>query len=387
MSFVSSLLEYTNKYESPKSFWQWSAYATIAATLRDNVYRKQGDITTFPNIFVLFLAASGARKGNPINLAQRLLKQIDNTKVISGRSSIQAILDELNHTETNKTTGKLVKGGSAILLAGELAASIVNDVATISILTDIYDLKQDFKHHLRGSGKFHIEQIVFSMLAGSNAELLKEVYTGSAIRGGLLARTFVIVPDEYRPANSLLDANVNEEGFKSLVNGLGQISQLKGEIFVTEEAKKEFEDWYRPWYASLKTKADKNGVLARLHMGVIKLSFILAANDLELNLRKKHIEESIDLCVSLIPNYNNFNIMGGKSTLNEAGQLLLEELVASKEGYVSRRMFLREHWNDVDSDLLDKLVVTLDQAGIIEQRVSGGDITFHLKEKRKGMVN
>ena len=183
---MSDFLEHTKIYESPTSFWKWAAYASIAAVLRDNVYRKQGDITTYPNIYVLFLAQSGARKGAPISLAQSLIQKVNNTKIISGRTSIQAIIDELAHTETNSKTGKLVKGGSAILIAGELAAGIVGDTAAVGILTDIYDLKTDFKHHLRSTGRFKIDRIVFNMLAASNADLLKEVYTQSAVSGGLL---------------------------------------------------------------------------------------------------------------------------------------------------------------------------------------------------------
>ena len=91
------------------------------------------------------------------------------------------------------------------MVAGELAAGIVGDPAAIGILIDIYDLKTDFKHHLRSTGRFKIDRIVFNMLAASNADLLKEVYTQSAVSGGLLARTFLVVPDEFRPPNSLMD--------------------------------------------------------------------------------------------------------------------------------------------------------------------------------------
>ena len=381
MSFVGDYLEHTKLYESPSSFWKWSAYAAIAAVLRDSVFRKQGDIITYPNIYVLFLAQSGARKGAPINFSKELIQKVNNTKIIAGRSSIQAIIDELAHTETNSKTGKLIKGGSAILVAGELAAGIVGDPAAIGILTDIYDLKTDFKHHLRSTGRFKIDRIVFNMLAASNADLLKEVYTQSAVSGGLLARTFLVVPDEFRPPNSLMDEIDVSISAESLYKKLLCISQLAGEIVITPAAKKEYEAWYKPYYTSLKGKGDKSGVLARLHMGVFKIAIILAANNVTLELTHKHVEEAISECMNLIPNYNTFVMASGKSTVSEAGSLFFPELFAAEDYTISRKKFLQKHWTNVDSETFDKLVITLEQGGLIQSIAYGNEMAYKLTQK------
>ena len=103
-TFLELLLDHTKSYESPTMFWKWSGYASIAAVLRDNVWKNFGDKRLYPNIYVLFLAESGSRKGPPVDLSEQMLKEIGNTKCISGRSSIQGIVDELAHTETNSKT-------------------------------------------------------------------------------------------------------------------------------------------------------------------------------------------------------------------------------------------------------------------------------------------
>ena len=386
MSFVSDFLEHTKIYESPTSFWKWAAYASIAAVLRDNVYRKQGDITTYPNIYVLFLAQSGARKGAPISLAQSLIQKVNNTKIISGRTSIQAIIDELAHTETNSKTGKLVKGGSAILIAGELAAGIVGDTAAVGILTDIYDLKTDFKHHLRSTGRFKIDRIVFNMLAASNADLLKEVYTQSAVSGGLLARTFVITPNEFRPPNSLLETIDNAASLESLYEKLKKVAELVGEINIDNDAKYTYNQWYEPFYKSLKGKGDKSGILSRLHMGVFKLSIILSANDLQSTVTKDHMEMAIEECMKLIPNYNSFIMTSGTSTVSQAGALFFEEIQQTEKYCISRKAFLQKHWTAVDSDMFDKLVITLETGGLIQSIMNGADVFYQLTEKAKDVM-
>ncbi len=389
MSFVSDYLEHTKDYESPTSFWTWSAYSSIAAVIRDSVYRRQGDITTYPNIYVLFLAQSGARKGAPINLAQSLIQKVNNTKIISGRTSIQAVIDELAHTETNNKTGKLIKGGSAILIAGELAAGIVGDPAAISILTDIYDLKTDFKHHLRSTGRFKIDRIVFNMLSASNADLLKEVYTQSAVSGGLLARTFVIVPNEFRPPNSLLgeiDIEAVGRSFEGLYEKLRKISELAGEIHVTEEARQIYNLWYVPYYKSLQGKGDKSGLLSRLHMGIFKLSIILTLNDMEMSVRGCHMEQAISECLKLIPNYNTFIMSSGTSTISEAGSMFFEDILKVSNYTLSRKTFLQQHWANVDSEVFDKLVVTLEGGGLI-QTTMGKEVMYQLTPKAVEVLN
>lgn len=369
MSFISTYLEHTLIYESPGSFWKWSAYATIAATLRDNCYRKQGDSMLFPNIYVLFLADSGQRKGRPVELSEKLIRFTNNTKVISGRTSIQAILDELNHAESSALTGQIIKGGSAIFMAPELTASIVADPATIGIMTDIYDYKSEFRHHLRSTGKLKLERIVFSMLAASNEDLLKEVYDRRALNGGLLARTFLVVPDEYRQSNSLMRVRDTTDSMKRVENELYKIANLRGEFDFTDEAVQEYEDWYIPFRNSLKEKKDKSGILGRMHTSIVKLSMILAANDLSLELKKCHMEEAIMETLRLIPNYNTFLMTGGRSTIAEAGGIVLQKLLTANEHTLSLKKIMQDHWSDFDMKVLEDLTLALEQAGFI-QRIS-----------------
>jgi hypothetical protein len=383
VSFVGDYVSFFKDYESPTSFWKWSAYSAIAAILRDNVFIKQGDITTYPNIFVLILAQSAGRKGHPVNSSQRMIESIGNTKVISGRSSIQAIVDELGHTETSAKTGKMIKGGSAIFIASELAAGLVADDSAISILTDIYDYKSNFKHHLRSTGRLKIDKIVFSMLAASNAELLKSVYTGAAIFGGLLGRTFLITPSEYRAPNSLFDQSSDLETYSQIVAKLKLISELTGQIQVSVDAKLEFEKWYKPFYKSLQGKGDRSGILGRIHMNIIKLSIILMANSMSMVLTKCNIEEAISEAIALLPNYQQFTMSSGKSTISEAGGLLITELLTDggPRFEVSRKKFLQSHWLNVDSEMLNKTATTLEQSGLIRTILNGSELTYQLTEK------
>jgi hypothetical protein len=384
VSFLSELLRHTKDYESPTSFWKWSAFAAIAAVLRDSVWMPDGDKKLYPNIYVLFLADSGARKGRPVDFCEELVKELAVIKCISGRSSIQGIMDELAHTET--VNGKMLKGGAAIWYAPELASGIVSDEAAISILTDIYDGKTDFKNLLRHSPRFKVERIVFTAFMASNIDMIKGVYDQRATQGGLLARTFLITEQgEFRPSNALMRKVDMTESRKKVADALKAISQLQGEILFTDEAIKVYEPWYNEFRTAYRGR-DKGGIAGRMHTGVKKLSCILAANDMELTVRGRHIEEAIHECLILMPNYNEFIMASGKSDISAAGAILITELQNATDFCMDKRLILRKHWQDIDIETLDKLTATLAEAGMIDIMVSHPTMFYRLTARALEML-
>lgn len=379
--FIRDFIEYTRDYESPTSFWKWSAYAAVAAALRDNVWKKFGDIHICPNIFVLLLAPSAEhRKGNPVKQCENLVSKLHTTKVISGRASIQAILDDLSRAETSPQTGKLIQGGSALFSAPELSAGLVNDPEAVKILTDIYDFKDEYTSRLRGTGQFRIKNICFTMLAASNEDLLRDVYDTKAIFGGLLGRTFLIKPNEFRPANSLFNINHSDK-MADILRHLDRIAHLHGEYEFTIDAQREFETWYEPFRDSYKKKPDKSGVSGRIHTGIIKLAMILCANEtLGLKVLRKHVEEAISECMSIVGNYKDFTMASGTSNLSQTGALVLNAIYAQEGHFMQRKKLLAQHWNDFDSETLDKVIMTFEQAGMIQTMMVDNGISYKLTD-------
>lgn len=381
-TFLEKFLKHTEIYESPGSFWKWSAYAAIAAALRDHCYKGQGDSKLYPNIYVLFLAESGGyRKGKPVDLCESLLFKLNTTKTISGRASIQGILDEIARAETDKDTGKIKKSGSAIFFAQELAAGIVGDPEAINILTDIYDYKSNpYKSRLRTGPCFNIDKIIFSMLTASNADMLKGFFDEKARKGGLLARTFLVTPNERRPPNSLMDVVSDERimSFKSVFDSFREVGNLQGEFIFTEGAKDEYKSWYEPFYKHVIEVKDPTGAAARVHTGILKIAMILAANDLTLSVTKVHIERAIEDCVGLLKNYTMLTMGEGKSTTANAGSIILTELFTARNYQMGRKDIVRDHWQDFDPDVMDKVVGQLQTAGLITTLSFGSDVSYQL---------
>jgi hypothetical protein len=325
-------------------------------------------MTLFPNIYVVLLADSAEnRKGLPLRTAYDVMSEVGNTKLIRGRSSVQAILDDLSGAgfeSTNKKKGRL-NGGSCCIIADELAASIVEDPSATRILTDIYDSRDVYSVNLK-SGKVRIKNLCVSMLAASNETYLKEVYSQSAVYGGLLGRTFLVKPNEFRPGNSLLRVSQEQYNKKGLIEKLEAIAALKGAFIVTEEAIQVYETWYLQLRESYRTKKDKTGVIGRIHTGVLKIVMILAAGtSCSLTITGEMMSEAIAQCLSLLPNYDSYTLMTGSSELSAIGQAFLSELEASPGYTMSERSFLVKHLGDVTPEQFKQLIDMLGKAGMI----------------------
>src|SRR6266852_3118151 len=96
MNWLDLLLAQHAELEAPLSFYYWAGIATISAVVKDNVWLDRGKLyNLYPNVFIMLHAKSGLKKGPPVALARRLVEKVNNTRVISGRSSIQGILADL----------------------------------------------------------------------------------------------------------------------------------------------------------------------------------------------------------------------------------------------------------------------------------------------------
>ena len=205
MSWLNDVLLAHSEVESPKNFWLWSALVSISAIVKDNVWIDRGGMyNLYPNIYCIFHAESGLKKGPPIGLAKELVRTVNNTKIISGRSSIQGIMKKLGTAES-KPGGKVETKSTAFICSSELSSSIVEDNAALTILTDLYDRIYNTGEweSLLKMETFKLVSPTVTLLGGINDAHADDFFGKKDIQGGFLARTFVIAEKEAQNINSL----------------------------------------------------------------------------------------------------------------------------------------------------------------------------------------
>lgn len=365
---MERFLEITSIVESPTSYLEWAAYVTLGSVLRSNVYIDLSSRRTkvCPNLYVLLVGDSGAtRKSTPLKIANFLLKQVNNTKLIEGRASIQAVLKEL--AEIRRIDKVMMSGASGLLYAEEFAAMLVKDPATSGLLTDLYDYHETYDVLLKGEGSVKLTKVAFSILSATNAAFLRDMFTKTDIYGGLVGRTIFIIEDKARHKNLGLDDKTTEKDWEELLSHLFYLSKLEGAVHFTPDALLAFQTWYNE--SDFTINESKTGFEHRMHSHVMKLALILAASEEGFNLliEEHHCLKAIDIISNLRPNYHKlvntatFDINNVRQAIKDITNILYTQ----PDEDFTRAILLQKLHARIDAECFDKAMATLDQAGFI----------------------
>jgi hypothetical protein len=399
LSWLDDFLDARQNFESPRKFFYWSALAAISAVVKRNVYVRKRDAETkrtnyilYPNIYVFLVGDSAVvRKGPPIKAARKLVKAVNNTRIISGRASVQGIIKELA-TAYSREDGPPITDAAAFICASEFKSSLVSDPQALSILTDIFDgdFSSDWKVLLKGAATEELKDVYPVILGGSNPAYLKEAIAGADIEGGFVGRSFMVYGSKRQKINALVsdiegeenddeDADEENKNYEKEAEWLKKIIELKGHFKYTPEAAKLYTDWYEGF--TVKEVDDKTGTFGRLHDQVLKVAMLLSlSRKLQLVLDKNDIQDAIDSCIELAGDVNKALMPGGKSEFAQKTVVFLQELLKTEGHKISRRRFLQKHWGDVDAFDLDRIVETLIQNHAITVTKPGKDVMYQLTD-------
>lgn len=389
--------------ESPYSFWYWSALAALSAVMKDQVWMNRQIYNLYPNIYVMLHAESGMKKGPPISAAKQLVKPINGTRIISGRSSIQGILKELG-TAYTQPGGKVASKSVAFICSSELSSSIVEDGVATKILTDLYDRQYnsgEWKSLLKME-TFQLRDPTITMLTATNEAMSEDFFTRSAIQGGYFARTFIIYEKESIVSNSLIFPLDRTPNYAESSNYLKEVSKLSGpfeamasmergdkykhrkikhgrEVYFNEVGII-YDDWYDDFREAIKTsEKDVTGTLNRFGDSVLKVAMLLSlAYKPELVILPEAMDEAIAQSRKLLGNIRKTTL--GKSGISSSVVLktmIITELLNRETHTISRPMLMKKMWEHYDNQTeFDDMMTSFDSAGMIKMSNIGNQLIY-----------
>lgn len=407
MSWIDTVVEQHKEFESPLNFWRWAAIASISAVVKDNVYLSQHMFNMYPNIYVMFHADSGMKKGPPVNLAKRLVQKVGNTRVISGRSSIQGILKEMAMGES-KPGQPVNKKAVAFICSSELSSSIVEDKVATTILTDLYDrnYNADQWKSLLKMESFDLKDPTITMLTATNESHSSDFFTRKDISGGYFARTFIIHEHEENRVNSLLVAPEVLPDYDGLATYLKELAKLSGP-FASLGSREEsdihtikiknqysdtieyfspagavYEQWYREFASARKVIKDGTGTLNRFGSSVLKVAMLLSlAERTDLIITESAMTEAIAMCEKLVGNVRKVTMGRDSSegTNTERKIIVIQELLTAPENEVMRAMLHKKYWMQGNVKEWDECIVSFIEAGMVEMGQRGPHVYYKMK--------
>ena len=408
MTWLNKLIEQHKELESPKSFWYWSGFAILSAVVKDQVYLdRAGAYKLYPNIYVMLHADSGLKKGPPVALAKDLVTRVNNTRIISGRSSIQGILKELG-TAYSLPGGKVINKSVGFIVASEFSSSLVSDPAAMTILTDLYDRQYNEGEYrsLLKMETFQLKDPTLTMLVATNEAHFEDFVGGKDIKGGFIGRMFVIAETEVQVLNSLMvplrnppDRNKLMEYLKELSKIVGPFRPLGsreksdeyyiskrtkfGEVYLTK-AGKLYDDWYEEFYLGIREVSDKDttGTVQRFGDSVLKVAMILSLSEsTELTITEDNMIEALHVTEALIGNVRKATLgKRGKSDFADKKGMIIKELIARPNYQVTRTIMLKKYMMDIKGVELDEIMQEFDQSGVIQVQNIGNQIVYKMPD-------
>lgn len=379
---IQQVIDETEEIESPKSYFYWSTLAAVSAVLKKSVWFDFHAHKIYANLYVLLLGKSGLRKGAPVAFAKRLIHAVGNTRLITGRNTIEAIIKELSMAYRGQNgAGPQYSDGAAFVASPELSVLLYENPAAHGIITDWYDTDahepQGWPNTLK-SNKEHIKDICITMIGASNLTNLHESLPKSVYAGGLIGRFCVIHEEKRRVKNSLIHAPQKLINMNSHAAYMRQIATLKGPFGWDGGENGPVAAKFDNWYQSLDPEKsnDRTGSAERIHIKVIKTAMCLAvAHDMRLVIMDQDLEEAIDACYHTSPQQLQPQ---GQSEDASGIQLLMAELCAAPGYKLTEVQILGKHHGDLSSIDLDRIGTTLERANAIKRYENAKKIYYEL---------
>jgi len=387
MSWLDDILKQHENYESPMNFWYWSALTAISAVVKDNVWIDRYLYKLYPNVYTILYADSGLKKGPPISMAKQLVRAVGNTKIISGRSSIQGIIKELGMTET-KPGGIVNTKAHGFICASELSASLVEDKAALDILTDLYDRIYNEGHYnsLLKMESFSLKDPTISLLGGINEAHADVMFTNKDIKGGYIGRSFIIHESQRNAINSLIDKPDFIIDYKEASEYLKELAKLRGPFaeLTGTPAGSYFKNWYHEFINRIEEQKvkDPTGTLNRFSESVMKVAMLLSlARSPELVIKLEDMEQAVDKCEQLIGNVRKTTMGSGKSQWAQEKALIIDELMKRDNHMMTRTQLNKKYWMRASSTEWDDVMLSLEAAGIIRIETQGNQVVYVMPDE------
>lgn len=372
-SWLVDLLAENDAVETPQSWIYWSLMFVISSAAANaySVRAFKGNFLYYPNIYVMLLGESGLGKGYPVNLAKRLLEEANITRVIAGRSSIQAIIKEGSTTRSEK--GKaLITDSRMAIVNGELSTAIIQDPDALTILTDLFDRSyhpKSWTNLLKGDGAEVLKEPYVTCLFGSSPAHFYDSIPQPNIEGGYIGRNLVIYEEKRSKDVDILDAeeeSIDENRFTNYivphyVPHLKKIASNKFRLIPEESARRAFNTWRRNWRNNQAQYGDRTGFINRVPDHALKVAMLLCLSryDNTGTITEDDISEAIKQVTSLAYAAQKAVAGTGLNPIAAQTKQVVDYLIAAKDNQMTRTELLVKGYGNYEETILDKIIDTL----------------------------
>ena len=371
--WINGYLAYTDNTEPSKLFREWTAISSIAAAMQRKCQLRWGHYSFYPNMYIILVGPSGARKGTAMKPARKMLEEIG-VNIISESITKEALANKLQSAEQladGVDDIDLESYHSSVTIYNEEISVLFgsNDFELIMWLTDWYDCADHWSRETKTQGSLEISGVWVNILGAMTPKLVKSSLPQVAIGGGFTGRVIFVYSDGKEKLVPLPFMSEEEKQTrKDLVYDLEEIYQLRGNFKWT----KGFVDEYSRWYRENEEDPPFNDpsldpYLNRRAPHILKLSMVISASEGdEMRLTSKTFERAHEMLTRTEEKMPRVFSGVGQSEHAEIISELAQYIYA--ENGPDKQKILNRFYKDIDDvKQLDSMLTMLSQMGFVKR--------------------
>ena len=374
--WLDSFLEFSENTEPKRSFRLWSGISCIASMLQRKVNLPWGHFSIFPNLYIVLVGPSGARKGTAMNLVYPFQRELG-IRMSAESITREALIKDLKLSSNTQidAQGRPIIHCSLTVHSQELTVFLgYNNLQMMSDLCDFYDCRDRWTYRTKNQGTDELLGVWVNILGATTPDLLRSTLPADAIGGGLTARMILVF--EKRKAKSVTCPFLTQEELKlreALLSDLEQILMLAGEFKVTQE----YLDFWTYWYPAQDatppfTDIRLSGYTERRPIHALKLSIITnVSRGSKMVLELQDLQRAIKLIEDIEQKLPYVFSGVGKAKMADVLVKAWSYIAMNKSVRTSE--LLRQFHSDADVDDLSSVVRTLETMRTIKIQYIGTD--------------
>lgn len=386
-NWIAAFMEYASFSEAPKHMHFWTAVSTMAGALRRQVWIDMAYFKWYPNFYIILVAPPGiVSKSTTAGIGMSLLRKVPDIKFGPDVVTWQALVTAFAESTLSYEIAGDFHAQSAITIESSEFGNLLNpqDKEMVDLLVSLWDGKQGaFEKKTKGSGTDLVENPWINLIACTTPSWIAGNFPEYMIGGGFTSRCifvyaekkaqYVAYPAEFVPKDMKTRA-------QCLVEDLMQISLLKGEYTLTDEAKLWGRNWYEAHYSAKHIELDEErfgGYLARKQTHIHKLSMILAAAESDrLVITAEHLAIAAQMVSDLEPDMKLVFSKIGRTEESQFAERLIW-YVTKREGvdYKEAYRFVHQHFPKIQD--FEAIVTGAVRAGYLTLKQRGSEIWLY----------
>jgi hypothetical protein len=290
-SFLDLYLKYTIHQESPAAFHMMTAITVVGAAMGRKCFMDRGYYKLFPNFFTILVAGSArCRKSTAIKIGTDLLQAVPTTKVISGKTTPERFIKEIEPVGAAAPLNILVHSSelSVFLTKQQYGEPMIH------VLTDLFDCPESWPYRTKNKGDNFLRNVFLCIIAATTPDGVSKGIPPSALEEGFASRVLFIFRGDTDRRNAIPELTNEEKDLREeLVAILSRIGEMEGEFTLEPEARKFFIEWYD----TIGPHPDKRleGFQGRKHDHLLRLSMVFAGATLGKVVDRGHMEAALML--------------------------------------------------------------------------------------------